>query len=132
MIAFLTSTEFTALANAIQLFGFVGIAVTVWRMGRDRQMISIFVESDDGRRKAIGEIPRRVLTRAEVMGWISMKAGRPSLDFTKFRPDYRFPGRQVVVPLTAADFDLLPERDEEIIPRLQVYDERGLASSSLP
>lgn len=107
MIRFLTSPEFTALANAIQLFGFAGIVVTVWRMSRDRQMIAIWVACEDGRRKPIGEIPRRVLTRAEVTGWISMKAGRPRLDFTKFNPDYRFPGRQIVVPLSAADFDLL-------------------------
>ena len=62
---------------------------------------------DSSRMYAVGEIPRRVLTRAEVTGWISMKAGRPRLDFTKFNPDYRFPGRQIVVPLSAADFDLL-------------------------
>jgi len=132
LIAFLTSPEFTALANAIQLLGFLGIAVTVWRMGRDRQTISIFVESDDGRRKAICRIPRRVVTRAEVMGWISMKAGRPPLDFTRFNPDYRFSGRQVVVPLTAADFDLLPEREGEAAPSAQVFGKPGLAASPLP
>ena len=107
MIDFLTSPAFTAFANAIQVLGVMGIGVTVYRMSRDRQMIAIWAECEDGRRKAIGEIPRRVLTRAEVTGWISMKAGRPRLDFTKFNPDYEFPSRQVVVPLNAADFDLL-------------------------
>jgi hypothetical protein len=122
LIRFLTSPEFTALANAIQLFGFAGIAVTVWRMSRDRHMIAIWVECEDGRRKAIGKIPRRVLTRAEVTGWISMKAGRPRLDFTRFNPDYRFPGRQVVVPLSAADFELLLEKRDGDAPRFAAHD----------
>jgi hypothetical protein len=111
LLQILTSPEFTAFANAIQLLGFLGIGWTVIRMSRDRQMISIWVESEDGRRKAIGQIPRRVLTRAEVTGWISMKAGRPRLDFTKFDPDYNFPGGQVVVPLNTEDFNLLPEQE---------------------
>ncbi|ADP71120.1 hypothetical protein Rvan_1881 [Rhodomicrobium vannielii ATCC 17100] len=104
---FLTSNDFTAFLNVIQLGGVLGIGATLWQMGRDREPIAIWVQSDDGRTKLIGTIPRRVLTRAEVTGWISMKAGRPRLDFTRFEPNYSFPDDKVVVPMTAADFELL-------------------------
>jgi hypothetical protein len=129
LIDFLTSPGFTAFANAIQVLGVIGIGWTVYRMGRDRQTISIWAECEDGRRKAIGKIPRRVLTRAEVTGWISMKAGRPRLDFTKFNPDYDFPGRQVVVPMTAADFELLLQGDSGAAVRSSGDDLSGLAYS---
>jgi hypothetical protein len=107
VIDFLTAPGFTAFLNIIQVGGIAGIGVTVWRMTKDREMIAIWVRSDDGRTKMIGKIPRRVLTRAEVTGWISMKAGPDRLDFTRFEPDYKFPGRKVEVPMTTADFDLL-------------------------
>ena len=45
------------------------------------------------------------MTRAEIAGWVSMKAGRERLDFKRFNPDYKFRGRIVVVDLAPEDFE---------------------------
>ena len=106
-IACCSSPEFSAIANLIQVGTVVVVALTYRSILHDRQRIGIVVECADGRRKKIGEIPRRLLTRGEIMGWVSMKTGSPRLDFTGFNPDFRFPGREVLVPLSAADFEFL-------------------------
>ena len=101
----LTSPAFGALANVIQVGTFLGVFWTIRVMRRDRELITIIARHDDGREKEIGKIPRRVLTRAEIVGWISMKAGPARLDFTQFNPDYKFRSRKVIVDLTPEDFD---------------------------
>lgn len=107
LVELLTSPDFTALANAIQVGTFLGVFWTLWIMYRDRQLITIIARCADGREREIGKIPRRFVTRAEVQGWVSKQTGPGWRDFRKFNPDYKFRDRKVVVELTNADFDCL-------------------------
>lgn len=107
LIGWLASPPAAAAANAIQVFTFLGVFWTAWVIRRDRQYVTIVARSADGREKIIGRTPRRFVTRAEVMGCVSMKAGRDRLDFTGFDPDYKFKGDRVVVDLEPLDFDKL-------------------------
>lgn len=101
----LASPGVTALANMIQIGTFLGVGWTIYTMYRDRQPITVIVRCSEGRTKMVGKIPRRFVTRAEIAGCISMKAGQSRLDFTKFDPDYKFRSQTVIVDLTSEDFE---------------------------
>lgn len=105
LIDLLASPGVAALANVIQIGTFLGVGWTIYAIYRDRQPITVVVRCGDGRKKMVGRIPRRFVTRAEIAGCISMKAGQQRLDFTKFDPDYKFRDQTVIVDLTSEDFE---------------------------
>ena len=52
----LASPALGILANVMQVCTLGGVAWTIWVMHRDRQLITVAVRCEDGRRKEIGRI----------------------------------------------------------------------------
>lgn len=96
---------FSTLEPFAKLFALGAVLYTAFGQWRGAQKVAI-VASDGDRKKIVSRLPRRAVTRAEVLGLVAQAAGGARLDFSGFDLDYDF-GNEVVVPLTAADFEKL-------------------------
>ena len=66
-------------------------------------------------RRVIGDLPRKSVTRAEVMGFVSQAAGGATLNFRKFKFDYDF-RRKVEVMLPDESYRAVVDR-----PRVEAF-----------
>jgi hypothetical protein len=80
---------------------------TLWKLARDRRVVTITAVSEDGqRRKVIGRIPARSVTRSEVLGLAGLAAGGARLETYLFEFDENFK-RGLEIKLPAQSFDML-------------------------
>ena len=97
-------THFSALS---QFVTFVTAVVAIVKWGRLQRSATIFVVNVDDLekpRKKIGCVSARFLSRAEVNGVISQRAGGVRLDFSQSKFDYRF-RNEIAIGLPNASYD---------------------------
>jgi hypothetical protein len=99
------------LANYAAILAFLGIFYNLYSLWRQRRRVRITVVSADApeERKLVGKLPRMMVSRAEVMGFVAQAAGGERLDFRLFNFDYEF-GRTVEVRLPGESYDAVVEQ----------------------
>ena len=73
---------------------------------RANRKVTIVVTCN-GNEKLIATLPARLITRGEINGLVSQKAGPARLDLSNFQFDYYKVNKKVSVPLSQTDFDLV-------------------------
>lgn len=86
----------------------IGIPWGIFLWYRSRRQITIFVSCKENADKAeikIGTLPKNQAVRSEIVGLVTMKAGKDRMDLSDYKVDQAFEGNKVVVPLSEVDFN---------------------------
>lgn len=101
-------TQFAIIDLIATIISLVGIPWGLFVWYRARRMITIYVSCNEGERKGqlvqIGALPKHQATRSEIVGLITMKAGKERMDLSSYRVDQSFRHNKIVVPLSENDF----------------------------
>ena len=104
-------TNWKTLIAVVDLFAtvvsVVGIPWGIFLWYRSRRQISIFVSCKDCANEPdikIGTLPKNQAVRSEIVGLVTMKAGKNRMELSDYKVDQTFKGNKVVVPLSEDDF----------------------------
>lgn len=119
-------TNYSTCLAVVDLFAtmvtLIGIPGGIFLWSRSRRKITIFVSCRDGADKGemieIGRLPKNQAVRSEIVGLVTMKAGKGRMDLSDYTVDQAFRGKRVVVPLREVDFKRWkPKGDVEVAAR---------------
>lgn len=96
-----------SLDTAIIYGTFFGVFWQVWRIGRDNQKIAIIaVNADTNEERKLVTLPRKQVTRGEILGTLGLETGGKRYETHLFFWDEKFK-KEIRVPLPDASFRLL-------------------------
>jgi hypothetical protein len=101
------------IAYYVTIITFLGVMYNLFHVWKSRRPVKIIVVNAERpeERSVIGTIPRKMVTRAEVMGFVGKAAGGETLNFQQFKFDYNF-RKQIEVILPTQSYCAVTERPQ--------------------